>query len=278
MEEELFSSIDLVSQCLIDEEKTSAFDKSIRRQIKSNFEVLDIGTGSGILSLLAARAGANHVTALEFDPYIAEIAKNNIKQNHFENVVKVCVGDARTYDYERKSPFDMVLMEMLSTGMVDEYQVQASNNLHSRKLISPSTILLPNKQMTYVTLSEFDFTVGGFEMKMVRHLWNHNENRNLLDLKSFPTLLSNIDFSALIEEKGKYSIECEATKSGKINSIYFTSKTILSETISLDDTSSLNAPVVIPIPEKIVKIGEKIKLEIKYKFGGGYENFTVEFD
>lgn len=275
MTEELFSSVDLVSQCLIDIDKIRAFENAIKEKITAGSYVLDIGTGSGILALLLARNGAGNILALEFDPYIADIAKKNIEINKYFDLVKVLCGDARSYKFDSK-PFDAITMEMLSTGMVDEYQVQAINNLHYQGLITSDTKLLPSNQETYIQLSHFDFSIDNFEMKMVRHLWKHNENRYLLSAYSEQNILNNIDFSQKINEEFSKKISIKVNKSGTINSIYFTSKTVLSEGISIDDTNSLNAPVVIPLRESLeVKENDIINLDISYKFGGGYNNFVI---
>ena len=66
-----FSSVDAVAQCLLDRKRTEAFRKAITRAVKPGDLVLDAGTGSGILAMFAAQAGAERVIALERDPYLA---------------------------------------------------------------------------------------------------------------------------------------------------------------------------------------------------------------
>jgi ribosomal protein L11 methylase PrmA len=53
--------------------------------------VLDIGAGTGILSIFAARAGAKHVYAIEFAE-IAIFAKEIIRKNGLENKITVIKG------------------------------------------------------------------------------------------------------------------------------------------------------------------------------------------
>ncbi len=54
--------------------------------------VLDVGTGSGILSIAAARLGAARVLALDTDPLAVQIARENVALNRVEDVVQVEVG------------------------------------------------------------------------------------------------------------------------------------------------------------------------------------------
>lgn len=54
---------------------------------------VDLGTGTGIISLLLAQRGAKAVTALEQNPVMAELATRNVSLNEMEDVVRVVCGD-----------------------------------------------------------------------------------------------------------------------------------------------------------------------------------------
>lgn len=60
-------------------------------------EVLDLGTGSGILALAAARLGAKRVIAVDCQPVAVETAKANVARNLLEDRVDVRLGDALEY-------------------------------------------------------------------------------------------------------------------------------------------------------------------------------------
>ena len=66
--------------------------------------VLDIGTGSGLVAIAAARAGALRVTALDRDPLALEASRNNSYLNGFS--VETEVGEIQTFDAGR---FDLLL-------------------------------------------------------------------------------------------------------------------------------------------------------------------------
>ena len=57
-----------------------------RRRTAEDHEVnvLDVGTGSGLLALCAAKSGASQVTAVELDPALCDVARGNAKANGFE--------------------------------------------------------------------------------------------------------------------------------------------------------------------------------------------------
>ena len=75
------------------------------RQIRMN-KVLDLGTGTGILSLVAGFLGADHVTAVDLNPLAVRTAKKNVLLNHLEEIINVIEGDAQ--DFVDK-PVDLVM-------------------------------------------------------------------------------------------------------------------------------------------------------------------------
>src|SRR3989344_1440439 len=91
-EDRAFSSVDFVGQCLVDNERTAAFQRIINKVIKKNHTVLDLGTGSGIMALSAAKAGAKKVYAVEFDTFVARIASKATLLNKFKEKVSILIN------------------------------------------------------------------------------------------------------------------------------------------------------------------------------------------
>lgn len=65
-----------------------------KEQISSLGKVLDMGTGTGVLAILAAEVGAEHVRAIEIDDWVADNAKDNVLLNGLASKVTVECGDA----------------------------------------------------------------------------------------------------------------------------------------------------------------------------------------
>ncbi len=66
-----------------------ALEKALRRK---GLSVLDLGTGSGILSIAAAQLGAGEVWGLDTDGAAVENARENVKQNSVSDVVRIKKG------------------------------------------------------------------------------------------------------------------------------------------------------------------------------------------
>lgn len=270
-EGEAFSNIDLVAQCMADELRSQAFDRALREVVKPGMRVLDVGTGSGLLAMMAARAGAESVLAVELDPLVAAAARRNIEENNLQHIVSVVERDASEWVLPRNErPYDLVVMELLTTGMIDEAQVAASNNLHAKKLVNHETIFVPSRLDTFVHLGAMNFSVCGFEMKMVRHLWNGFPDRDSCAPLTEKVVLRQEHFNSFVQPTVDETITFTVAEAGVVNCVCFSSETFLSPSVSIWDSLAMNAPVVIPVEPMQVEENTVVKLRVRYEYGGGF--------
>lgn len=73
-------------------ETTRMCIKALEKKVKKDTTVFDIGTGSGILSIAAAKLGAKHVVGVDLDPVAVESAKKNLEFNKVNNI-EILYGD-----------------------------------------------------------------------------------------------------------------------------------------------------------------------------------------
>ena len=60
-------------------------------------QVLELGSGTGAISLFLAARGAEKVTGIEFNPKVTALMERSIKDNGLEETVKVIGGDLRDF-------------------------------------------------------------------------------------------------------------------------------------------------------------------------------------
>jgi ribosomal protein L11 methyltransferase len=65
---------------------------ALEQRVQPGMRLIDVGTGSGILSITAARLGAAEVAALDTDPIAVESAARSVAINHVESIVHVRLG------------------------------------------------------------------------------------------------------------------------------------------------------------------------------------------
>ncbi len=79
-----------------------------------NAEVLDAGTGSGILGIGALMIGAKKVKAIDNDPEAVAVAKDNIRINHEESKTRTEILGVE----EEKGHYDIVMANIISEVLI----------------------------------------------------------------------------------------------------------------------------------------------------------------
>lgn len=85
------------------------FLDELRHDKIKNAEVLEIGLGSGVLSIGAARAGAKRVTALEINPRAKNFAGFNFVLNGVEDKIAILDGHAEIWQPVQGRQFDYII-------------------------------------------------------------------------------------------------------------------------------------------------------------------------
>jgi ribosomal protein L11 methyltransferase len=91
---------------------------ALEGHVAPDMKVLDVGTGSGILAITAARLGAGPVLALDIDPIAVKTARANVAANEVEHVVRVELGSWLTLEFH-DGDFDIVLVNILAETIVE---------------------------------------------------------------------------------------------------------------------------------------------------------------
>jgi ribosomal protein L11 methyltransferase len=102
--------------------------------------VLDVGTGSGILSIAAARLGAARVLALDTDPLAVQIACENVVLNRVEDVVQVEVGTVQIPNPKSQISNHLVVANILAETIMELAPALAAHLLPEGVLIASGII------------------------------------------------------------------------------------------------------------------------------------------
>jgi len=124
--------------------RNDAYDRAIRKAVRPGMHVLDIGTGGGLLALMAARAGAARVTTCEMVGPIAACAREIVAANGFADRVNVLAMKSTDVVVGRDMPAraDLVVSEILSSELIGEGVVPALRHAHA-ELLAPGAASVP---------------------------------------------------------------------------------------------------------------------------------------
>lgn len=127
----------------------------IEKYLKQGQKVLDIGCGSGILSIAAALLGSGPVLAVEIDPDAVRTARENVAANGVENMVTVQEGDL-TKDVEGKAG---LIAANLMAPLVIQLCPAAAEHLEEKGVFISSGILLEKREEVERAISQAGFKV-----------------------------------------------------------------------------------------------------------------------
>jgi len=165
---------------LQDQPRNAAYRDAIERTVAGR-RVLDIGTGSGLLAMMAARAGAAQVYACEANPMLAATAREIISANGLANRITVFAAHSTTLDRERDlgGGVDVVVSELFSRTVIGEGVLASLADARNR-LCAPGATFLPHKASVRVCLASLGSVppplggVEGFDLApFSKHLTTH---------------------------------------------------------------------------------------------------------
>ena len=141
-----FDGADVHVRMLNDTARTFAFREAIKATVKTGDVVLDIGSGTGVLALFAAQAGAKKVYAIERSPVMASLARKFAERNGFADRIEVIEGNSTYVEVPEKA--DVVIAELIGNDPLSERLLPVLMDACQRHTIE-SPRLIPSKLLIY---------------------------------------------------------------------------------------------------------------------------------
>lgn len=264
-----------------DQLRNEAYDAAIRRAVTPESLVLDIGTGAGLLSMMAARAGARQVVTCEMTAPVAAKAKQIIAQNGLQD--RITVHHKRSSDLaigtDLPERADVLVSEIFDSDLLSEGVLPSLEDAHAR-LIKPGAKIIPRSASAMVVLAGGDqlramvhvdkaagFDVGMFNQFMPERFMFDGQ-RFKFDRLSEPAAALNFDFRRTRYPHEHRLVEVKATKSGLCLGVVMWLRIELDETTSFENNP--DNPPEIPsgwmhslytvAPPVEVKAGQTVRL------------------
>ena len=128
------------ARMLHDDRRTNDFLAALAKAVRPGDVVLDIGTGSGVLAIAAARAGARHVYAVEASD-IADAAARVFALNDMEDRITLVDGWSRQIELPEQA--DLLVSEVIGNEPFEEEILETTLDAR-RRLLKPGARLIPH--------------------------------------------------------------------------------------------------------------------------------------
>ena len=212
--EKWFKESEYIKQVEIDNEGTYIYPSEISNNINEriitlsfkaaieinsdvfyNKTVLDIHSGIGVNSLLAAKAGAKIVYSIEPNKTLAKYAREIIKDNFYDNIIQVISDDIYNFYLPNNDKVDIIICNWMGFFLLQSSLIKKVIYARDNFLIEKNGIILPDKATLYISaLEDQKFKEEKFS------LWNNVYGVNMECIK-------NISYaSPLIDSFNKDSI------------------------------------------------------------------------
>lgn len=104
-------------------ETTQLCMRQLKKYVTEETELLDVGTGSGILSIVALKLGANHAVGTDLDPCAISATKENLEANEIapesmDVLIGNIIDDKTVQDQVGYGKYDIVVANILADVLV----------------------------------------------------------------------------------------------------------------------------------------------------------------
>lgn len=216
---------------LRDEPRNAIYARAIARHVRAGMTVLDIGTGAGLLALMAARAGARVVTC-ESNPMIAAAAREIVRSNGLSDRITVIAKRSDTLEIgtDLPEPADLLVHEIFGDTLFNEGVVAALADAR-RRLVRPDAVILPRSAELRIALVErgrgADMPLGaaeGFDLtpfdllKSQRLIWVRPNTSGVQQRSdAIPILATSFDQADVPDHRSETAVL--TTRGGRVDAI-----------------------------------------------------------
>jgi len=254
---------------LYDKARMSSFCDAVNQVVQPGAVVLELGSGTGVLSFFAAQKAAR-VYSVELNLDLVEESRRLLALNQCEDKVQVIHADA--FEYIPPEPVDVVICEMLHVGLLREKQLAVIDAFKSRYQQSfqgqPLPVFLPKAVIQAFQPVQHDFFFEGFYAPIVMFQYPYSvdpRTTELADPVIYHQLQYEHQFGLTCEWSGTVTVKAQ----GVLNALRIATKSILA--LVPEDQSGIfwhNQYLIVPLEEELsVNPGQNIAVSLEYTAG-----------
>ena len=253
---------------LNDASRMGGFKKAIDLMVKPGAKVLELGGGTGVQSFFAAQK-AQKVYYVERNPELVNAARNLLAQNSNGDKVEIVQADAMRY--LPPEPVDVVICEMLHTGLLREKQMPMIDSFKKRyleKFGGPLPIFIPEASIQAIQPLQQNFYFEDFFAPTILFqdpYSTQERSKSLGDPEVFQLLSYEEPFSQTCAFDGEIRI----TEDGQLNALRLITKNVLAIDMATYSTVDWHTQyIVFPLTEPL-KVAKGDHVAICFSYQGG---------
>lgn len=253
---------------LADPARMDSFRAAIAITIPIGAKVVDLGSGTGVLSFFAAQR-ASYVWCVERNPELIEAARRLLALNPGAERIALIQADA--FDYLPPEPVDVVICEMLHVGMLREKQVPVLARFKRRyleKFGAPLPIFLPEAFLQAVQPVQQSFDFNGYYAPVPLLQDPSVPHQRTCELAE-PALYQMASYRDTLPANCIWQGEITLEQGGQLNALRFITKNIL--TIIEEEQRSIDwfsQYLILPLNDPLtVSAGQRIAIAFSYTLG-----------
>jgi SAM-dependent methyltransferase len=127
---------------LSDSVRNKLICEAITQNVTEETNFLDIGAGTGVWAILAAKLGAKRVVAIEIEEALIPIIFRHAQENGVAHKIEIIHGNSD--DVRIRGKFDVIISELFGGDALGEATTKSFVSLRNR-FLAPNGILMPQK-------------------------------------------------------------------------------------------------------------------------------------
>jgi protein arginine N-methyltransferase 7 len=189
----------------------------LKQHITPETGVLEIGAGSGLLSMMAAKLGAKWVVAVEGSADMADLARRNVAANGLQDRIKVlCMMSTELELKHLPSQPDVLVSEIFGTLLLGESAHDYIEDIRKR-ILKPSSVILPRHGVQYAVPIECPVLDSICSVKEwngidMRHVNSVKDTCSTVFTKKYGFRMSSVEFRKLSEPIPVVSVDFQTSK------------------------------------------------------------------